>query len=316
MNRFKSILFVATRSPGEKASFRRAFELARQNRARLTVVDTVEGLPPRNRKLHTAAHALSVSDLVMSELRAHLDNVIEPAKRQGVRISGKVLKGTPFVAIIREVLRHHHDLVMKTATGSGGLRAMLFGTTAMHLFRKCPCPVWLLKPSRRKKYSRILAAIDPVSSHPERDSLTKKILDLATSLAKREAGELHVVHAWQLPGEKFLRGKRVDIDQDEIAKLLAETRQAHEKEMQCALYPYEQTGHRFKMHLLKGDPAVHIAETARKRRADVIVMGTITRTGVAGLFIGNTAERVLQQVDCSVVAVKPDGFVSPVTVDH
>ena len=123
------------------------------------------------------------------------------------------------------------------------------------------------------------------------------------------------MHAWQLPGESFLRGKRAGIDPNELKAWLAETRQAHEREMEAVLQPYRQAGHSMELHLLKGDPAKHIVETAQKKRADLIVMGTLTRTGVAGLFIGNTAERVLQKVDCSVVAVKPDGFVSPVTLD-
>ncbi len=49
-------------------------------------------------------------------------------------------------------------------------------------------------------------------------------------------------------------------------------------------------------------------------KADLLVMGTVCRTGVPGFFIGNTAEDVLQQVDCSVLAVKPKGFVTPVKV--
>ena len=48
------------------------------------------------------------------------------------------------------------------------------------------------------------------------------------------------------------------------------------------------------------------------KRFKNMVMGTVCRTGVAGFFIGNTAENVLHQVNCSVLAVKPQGFVSPV----
>lgn len=47
-------------------------------------------------------------------------------------------------------------------------------------------------------------------------------------------------------------------------------------------------------------------------RADLVVMGTVARTGVAGLIIGNTAEAILEQVNCSVLAIKPAGFKSPV----
>jgi nucleotide-binding universal stress UspA family protein len=46
---------------------------------------------------------------------------------------------------------------------------------------------------------------------------------------------------------------------------------------------------------------------------DLLVMGTVCRTGISGFLIGNTAEEVLNQIDCSVLTVKPEGFVTPVT---
>ena len=50
--------------------------------------------------------------------------------------------------------------------------------------------------------------------------------------------------------------------------------------------------------------------------SDQVVMGTVCRTGLAGFFIGNTAESVLQQVNCSVLVLKPEGFVSPVKLEE
>lgn len=48
--------------------------------------------------------------------------------------------------------------------------------------------------------------------------------------------------------------------------------------------------------------------------AELVVMGTVGRTGIPGFIIGNTAETILNQIECSVLAVKPDGFVTPVTL--
>jgi nucleotide-binding universal stress UspA family protein len=59
-----------------------------------------------------------------------------------------------------------------------------------------------------------------------------------------------------------------------------------------------------------------IPDFAMEEQIDLIVMGTVGRSGISGLFIGNTAEKVLQKVDCSVLAVKPEGFVSPVKLDQ
>jgi len=69
------------------------------------------------------------------------------------------------------------------------------------------------------------------------------------------------------------------------------------------------------MHLERGGPVELIAEMVKKKGIELVVMGTVCRTGPAGFFIGNTAERVLQQIDSSVLAVKPDGFVTPVGLD-
>lgn len=69
------------------------------------------------------------------------------------------------------------------------------------------------------------------------------------------------------------------------------------------------------VHLLKGDPAEVIASLTAKKRIDLIVMGTVGRTGIPGFLIGNTAETVLRQVNCSVLAVKPEGFVTPVKIE-
>jgi nucleotide-binding universal stress UspA family protein len=48
---------------------------------------------------------------------------------------------------------------------------------------------------------------------------------------------------------------------------------------------------------------------------DLLVMGSVCRTGIAGFLIGNTAEEVINQVDCSVLTLKPKGFITPVTLE-
>ena len=55
---------------------------------------------------------------------------------------------------------------------------------------------------------------------------------------------------------------------------------------------------------------------AKQLAADVIVMGTVARTGVPGFIMGNTAETILNQIDCSVLAIKPPGFETPVAVTN
>ena len=99
-----------------------------------------------------------------------------------------------------------------------------------------------------------------------------------------------------------------------MASWLRETQDRHQKKLDRLLGKYDLTDLEHQIHLRKGEAASAIPELAREKQVDLIVMGTVCRTGIAGFFIGNTAERILQQVDCSVLTVKPEGFVSPVTV--
>jgi universal stress protein E len=69
------------------------------------------------------------------------------------------------------------------------------------------------------------------------------------------------------------------------------------------------------VHLLEGEAGILIPKLAEEQQIDLIVMGTVARTGIEGYFIGNTAETVLNHASCSVLSVKPDGFVSPVKAD-
>jgi len=69
-----------------------------------------------------------------------------------------------------------------------------------------------------------------------------------------------------------------------------------------------------KTHLVKGSARREIPVLAQKLEVDVVVMGTVARTGIPGLIMGNTAEAILEQLDCSVLAIKPPGFVTPVSL--
>lgn len=58
------------------------------------------------------------------------------------------------------------------------------------------------------------------------------------------------------------------------------------------------------------------AALARRLRVDCIVVGTVARTGIAGFIMGNNAETILERIDCSLLAIKPPGFVTPVTLEN
>jgi len=313
MKRFKNILLVFDPEVSDRSTFRRAAALAKNNKGRLTVVSVISGLP---RDLRMAVPKISPHELqefVIRERRTQAEDFINPIRREVGDVDFNILTGTPFIEIIRQVIRDKHDLVIMTAEGKTGLKDRLFGSMSLHLMRKCPCPVWVMKPARRR-YLRIMAAVDPGSINKKRNLLNTVIMDLATSMAALEKSELHIVHAWSLVGEGHMRAFG-DASPEEIDRLCNSARYDVQKQLDDLLGHYSLEGLNYEIHLQEGDPKFLIPELARKKRIELIVMGTICRTGIAGFFIGNTAENVLQQVNCSVLTVKPEGFKSPVKVE-
>ncbi len=355
MQRFKSILVVVDEKTENSAVVERAVTLAQRNQARLMVVNTVKELPrlapvpdvpeplvdidlieewppdadrppapeppvalsewPHEAEMPVTESTVVIREHIVEGESQRLEQWVDFIQQSGVPVGGKLLYGTPFLEIIREVLRNDHDLVMTTAEGRGGLKEMLFGSTTMHLMRQCPCPVWVIKPSQPEWHTRILAAVDPAPLDEEQYAVNIKIMDLATALARRQQSELIVVHTWTFPVERSLRsgyiGPSVEVD-----RWVDEARNLHRRRLIELLRPYPLQDLKSQVYMLKGEPGRLIPELAAKMEVGLIVMGTVSRTGVAGLLIGNTAERILRQVDCSVLTVKPDGFVTPVRLDE
>ena len=311
MQRFKNILLVSDGEERNIAGLERAGALAGRNQAQLTVVSVVESLPLELQRLMAAVHAADLWQLAVEERRERLERFVARVWQGEVRLASKILLGTPFLEVIREVLRNQHDLVMMTAEGKSGIKDILFGSTSMHLMRKYPYPVWVMKPEQHTRYARVMAAADPMATDVRHQSLNHKIMQLASSLARIEGSQLHVVHAWLPVTERISFFGRPPLSEPELT---AATRQAHETAFEELIQKCDLEGLRVQLHLQKGEASHLIPGLAQKKHIDVIVMGTLCRTGVPGLFIGNTAERVLWQVHCSVLTVKPEGFVTPVTV--
>ena len=308
MKRFKNILFIADRPHGLSAALDRAVALSQTNDARLTVMDVSPeaGLADYIKQVY----AVDLNAQLREQRLQSLEALTQPYTDAGIPIYTKVTTGTPFLEVVRAVQRNAHDLVMKVAQHETGLAPSLFGSTDMHLLRKCPCPVWIDQPRGVPAYQRLLAAVDPFND--ESGDLQRLILDLATSIAEREHAALEVVHAWDLPGESMLASGRGRIPRIELDRLLEDTKKRHREALDTLLLPYGLSSETPDVHLLKGRPAQILSARAREQPTDLIVMGTLGRVGIPGLFIGNTAEDVLREAQTAVLAVKPSAFVSPV----
>jgi len=314
MYRFKNILVVYDGLKYGHSTLARAIELAARNKAVLTVIQVIDQIPHDYRMLITSLPPEEIMAIAVKEHTRLLEKYLADFPgAAGIR--PRVVAGREFIVIIQEVLRNNHDLVIKTTRGMGGNLGILFGSTAMHLLRKCPCPVWLVKPDSLQRYGRILAAVDVMPPEIEENDLNTKIMELATSLALQEKSELHIVHAWEKPNTSLFSGG-LDYFPGDMNQLFNETKNMHIRWLDDFIESYDLQQLKHQEHVVEGWADKVIPEFAEQQQIDLIVMGTVCRTGIPGFFIGNTAEKILLRINCSVLAVKPGDFISPVRLDE
>ena len=323
MKRFSNILLVVDDRTDYSAAMKRAITLAKNNHAHLTVCASIDAIPSEVRMRVVTSTSREVLDVATAKTQEWLDETVDSVSTDGVSIDTKVLVGKPFIEIIRQVLRDDHDLIIKCADADGGLRDILFSSTDKHLMRKCPCPVWIIKPTERQNYLRILAAVDQDPEEPVKDALNRQILEMSTSMAlvgiQRSARRTCVgsirrgvltSHKWGFSEAEFESMLEEEATErrgwlEKLVKTygtLADTNNADAPDLH--------------LHVLKGPAQYVVPELARELAVDIVVMGTVARTGIDGFFMGNTAESILGELDCSVLTMKPPGFSSPVTLEE
>ncbi len=309
MKRFKNILYIIEDGDDEDAVMEKVINLARLNEAGVLVSRIPEEshfnvfsnmFPERMREL----------DSILSEqYQAEIDKIVNDARWGDIEVRGALIPGHGFISVVQQVLRAKHDLVIKGGKLDEGVEQL-----AMRLIRKCPCPVWVIRKTHSGDFRRILAAVDIGTGNAETDALNKKIVQLASSLAQREKGEAHYMHSWRLEFEMMMHGPRMNVKPEELFEFKKTLRVQREAGLQRLLEQSNIQPLADSVHLVEGDTRMVIQDLLEQLQIDVLVMGTIGRSGIPGLLIGNMAEKILSKINCTVLTVKPDDFVSPVTL--
>ena len=306
MNRFRNILAVATTDDGLTKLVERAAALARRNDAQLTLLGVVDSSRANRRVTLSDGSDFDVEGYLLDTRREDLAEAARVAGDVDIRIA--VTTGVGFVEVIRSVVQLGHDLVMVNADPSR--RRIAGSSTAMHLLRKCPVPVWV--DTGAPGTDDVAVALGPLDPNGDHGSLGVMLLELGTSLAAIRGGDLHVIHAWRLEGESMLRRGRHRPPREQIDSLVEDAYKTASGRLEALMTQQPELGVTTHVHLEKGDPHDVITDVLERYDPSVIVMGTLARAGITGVFMGNTAERVLGTVDTSVLAVKPEGFRTPV----
>jgi nucleotide-binding universal stress UspA family protein len=276
---------------GSRGAAEQALRLARRTGAR------VDFLHSRHAHDEDGGHRERPGPGVSAELER-----LRAEHGDGVVVSELLLDDErPWIALTRRILAGENDLVVVAKRNQQRSDDRRLGSVSARIVRKCPGPVWVVKPDHPLRHRSVLAATDltPVG-------------DLATEygafLARADECELAIVHAWQVPLELQLSAARIgDEETAQRKRAIADAARRHVR----AVPAVAELGDAAKVYLTCDSPSHAILQLAAEKDPDLVVMGTISRGGIAGMLIGNTAERLLYQLDCSILTVKPANFVSP-----
>ena len=282
--------------------------LAKQNSAKVTFLNITM---PCLELSHDAKHVVEnaglkniVEDVEESARQAML-RIVEQAREEGITAKPACACGKAWYEMIRTVVQQHHDLlIIGSHRGHRSLNDLILGSTGKRLLRKCPCPVWVTSPSTQGKIRRILAPTDFTTS-------SDAGIQLAQSLATGWNAELHLLHVIEMPFEHVLVSRA---SAEQLAEYREGLRRSEEANFDETLARNGLAGlvPKTNQHMVAGTASTSILSAIQEMEIDLVVMGTVARSGLTGLLVGNTAEQLLPNLPCSILALKPDSFQCPV----
>lgn len=273
----------------------------------LTVVDELEKFQELSQYTRTTLDLLDkATQCYHQSLNQHVQSFRKTYP--DVKFSTLIRVGVPFIEIIKAAHEVQATLIVMDTHRQNKTEACQQGSTTRHLMRKSELPIWSssMKPMAIR---RVGVAVDVTSQ--ENTAFNEKVVSLSLEFCALTGAELVLLHAWRLDAEGFLRTWSGYNDL-EVALVAKKMRDDRAERLQLLLVPYADSPVKTQIMLLEGEAKAVIPQFVKQQALDMVIMGSLSRTGISGFLMGNTAESMLDKLTCSVLTLKPDAFHSPV----
>ena len=290
MNQLKNILVAVDFSDCSKAALAQAVRLAQWNGARLHALHVIEPLVVTDVAWAMHASELDANDLLCRQGQAKLQAWLDKTEGQA---DVRVVVGTPLHEVLTQVKAVSADLLMVGARGSTAPIEGA-GTLAAKWVRKAPTKVLLVSEGGTAPFRKVVACVDfsPTSG---------LAIEQARRVASREGGEIHCLHVFDPPWRRLHYRAPTAEATPEFQKQYTAALQGRLEEFvgqhegfnrRCVLFPWSSYGQ-------------GIAQYAKEIGADLVILGTRGQTSLRYILLGSTAERLLRELPCSVLTVRP-----------
>lgn len=260
-------------------------------------------------RLGTSPGLEKARETLLQTHRDHLSVLATKAAEAGVTATTDVAWDHPIdAAIVRNAQDSKPLLVVKDTHYHPILKRTIFSNTDWNLIRNCPTNLLLVKPREISDSVKVVAAVDPLHDHDKPANLDRRILFAATELANRCYGQLSVFHSFDpapaIASAASTLGTPLAVPLPDITTAFEERHRAALNALTERLsIPANQ------VHMYRGTATELLPALAEQQHTDIVVMGAVSRRGLKRVFVGHTAERVLDRLPCDLLIVKLEDFV-------
>jgi universal stress protein E len=274
---------------GSAAAFTQALSLAAADRSNILLMTVLETAEVETDALMESTenplHPLEQVQKLHAEAAAS-------AQARGVALRSKILHGNAEAELLRELSETNGDLLAIGTSEQAPLSTKIFADLAARLLRKASCPVWIARPEAFGEETPVVIAADDLGEFGE------KVLPLAVNIAQLLDTRLLVLHATRdAPSKSPPTPNREASPSTEIEALV------HQR---LAKMDYRTIQQGTRIEVASGDAETALLEAVARHSASLLVMGTHGRDGLSGLLLGNSAERLMRRLPCSILAIKLD----------
>ncbi|KHT38817.1 universal stress protein UspE [Vibrio sinaloensis] len=308
MSIYNKILVVADINKDEQPALARAMQLAAKSRSpsQVTFFLSIYDFSYDMTSMLSIDERDAMRRGVIGQREQWMRKIAQDYLLDGVEFDVRVVwHNRPYEAIIAEVFGGEHDIVIKGTRKHDVLESVIFTPTDWHLLRKCPCPVLLVKNQDWPEDASIIASVHVGSENETHLNLNDSMVEQLNSLTERLDAKPYLVNAYPVTPANIT----IELPEFDPATYTDAVRGHHLTAMKALRqkhgYDDEQTV------VEQGLPEDIIPEVAQRLNAAMVIIGTTGRTGLSAVFIGNTAEHVIDKINCDVLALKPQGYISP-----
>ncbi len=308
MLQYSNLLVAIDIEHEEQAAFSRALDIATKSTSpvKITLFMAIYDFSYEMTSMLSKEERGSMQYGVLKQKEVWLDKIISAHNTGDIEIEKHLIwHNRPYESMIAQIYNGKHDLLIKATHKHAKLGSVIFTPTDWHLLRKCPCPVLLVKEHGWPENGKILTAVNVLSDNETHALLNDKLIKEAQYMGKLLNAEINLVNAYPPTPVNVT----IELPEFDAATYTNGIRGHHLMAMKTLRQKhYIDEDNTF---CLEGLPEDIIPKVANELDAELVILGTTGRVGLSAIFIGNTAEHTIDQLNCDVLAIKPDGYISP-----